>query len=141
MAQNDVLSQEGLNQLAQVLEEAKTQANRQLELVEKDLKYEKDIGKTMIGYLNAYFSAYDKKLQQLATKQSSLSESFLVYQNQIDYFEAGNSEKGKKQPKKSASSGPSKGGGGKGGSNDKSSTGGSDDFSDNEVYNTRTSDV
>ena len=142
MAQNDTLSQEGLRQLSNVLEEAKALADRQLEIVENTLKYEKEIGKTKIGYLNSYFSAYDKKLQQLATKQSQLGESFLVYQSQLDNFEAGRGGKSKrkKQSKKPTNNKTAGSSGGGGNHSNGGSTNDSDDFKSNPVYKTRKSE-
>ena len=102
MAKSDGLSQEELKQLSDVLEAAKSLADRQLEIVEKVLKYEKDIGKTRIGYLRSYFGAYEKALEQVSTKQSQLGEAFLIYQKQLENFEAGgnNGDKsGQKKPK------------------------------------------
>lgn len=85
----DGLSQEDIKQLSEVLETVKDLADRQLEIVEKVLKYEKEIGKTRIGYLRGYFGAYEKALEQVATKQSQLGEAFLIYQKQLEKYEAG----------------------------------------------------
>ena len=78
MGFNDGLSQEELKQLATVLEEAKKLADRQLEIVEKVLAYEKEIGTLRIGYLKEYFGTYEQALQKVANKQDSLCETLLV---------------------------------------------------------------
>lgn len=107
MGFNDGLSQEELKQLASVLEEAKKLADRQLEIVEKVLEYEKEIGTVRIGYLTSFGGTYEKVLQQIATKQSRLGESFLVQQRQLENYET--SKQGKGKGKKPTSN---KGGGG-----------------------------
>ena len=100
MGFNDGLSQEELKQLASVLEEAKKLADRQLEIVEKVLAYEKEIGALRIGYLQDYFGTYEQALQKVANKQNSLGETLLVYQRQLENFvpgDAGDSPKKKKR--------------------------------------------
>lgn len=81
---NNSLSQEELKKLSQTLAEARGLMDRELEIVQQVLKHEHEVGKTKIGYLNEY----DAALQRIATKQSKLSESFLVYQNRLNSFEA-----------------------------------------------------
>ena len=98
------LSQESIRQLAKVLEEAKNLSDRQLEIAEKVLEYEKEIGDLRIGYLKDFGGLYEQTLQKIATKQSQLGESFLVLQKRMDKFEAG---------AKNAKSGGRKGGSGK----------------------------
>ena len=105
MGFNDGLSQEELKQLASVLEEAKKLADRQLEIVEKVLAYEKEIGALRIGYLQDYFGTYEQALQKVANKQNSLGETLLVYQRQLENFvpgdTGGSSKKKKRGGKKS----------------------------------------
>ena len=102
MGFNDGLSQEELKQLASVLEEAKKLADRQLEIVEKVLAYEKEIGTLRIGYLKEYFGTYEQALQKVANKQDSLGETLLVYQRQLENFVPGDTgSSGSKKKKRS----------------------------------------
>ena len=100
MGFNDGLSQEELKQLASVLEEAKKLADRQLEIVEKVLAYEKEIGALRIGYLQDYFGTYEQALQKVANKQNSLGETLLVYQRQLENFVPGDAGDGPKKKKR-----------------------------------------
>lgn len=106
MGFSDGLSQEELKQLATVLEEAKKLADRQLEIVEKVLAYEKEIGTLRIGYLKEYFGTYEQALQKVANKQDSLGETLLVYQRQLESYvpgeDASSSKKKKRSSKKSS---------------------------------------
>lgn len=91
MAQNN-LSQEDIAKLAKTLSEAKSLMDRELEIVQQVIKHEEELGKIKIGYLEEF----DSLLQKVATKQSKLSESFLVYQNKVDNFEAGRKKRNNK---------------------------------------------
>ena len=90
MANNrDFLSQEGIQKLGNVISEAKSLLNVQLEILERVLEAEDKIANTRIGYLETYFDAYSKGLDQVASKQSQLGEDFLVLSREADKFLSG----------------------------------------------------
>lgn len=85
--------------------------DRELEIVKQVLEYEEQIGKIKIGYLKDA----DETLQKIATKESQVGESFLLYQSKIDKYEKDQKKAKDKKSSKKSSSG---------------SSGGSDDVAD-----------
>jgi hypothetical protein len=101
LAQNNSLSPEDIAKLSKTIAEAKSLMDRELEIVKQVLEYEEQIGKIKIGYLKDA----DETLQRIATKESQVGESFLLYQSKVDKYEKDQKKaKGKKSSKKSGSS-------------------------------------
>lgn len=80
------LSPEQLTGLAKVLSEAKSLNDRQIEIIEKVLEGEDRISERRISNLTRYFDIYSKSLDNIARKQSDLSDGFLVLDRRADSY-------------------------------------------------------
>ena len=81
--ENSRLTPEQLKRLGKVLEDATSLTSYQLEIIDKILEGEMDIGDIRIAYLKDYFDIYSSRLNDIAKKQSSINEGFLIIQKKL----------------------------------------------------------
>ena len=77
------LSPEQVRQFNNAISEAKDLTNLQVEIINKVIEGETDIGKLRITYLEKYFDTYSSRLDQIARKHSQLNEAFLILEHQL----------------------------------------------------------
>lgn len=75
---NNKLSREDISRLERTLSEAKSLTARQEEILKKVLEGERQIGLERIALLDEYFNDYFKKLKEVSSKTSKLSDSYLI---------------------------------------------------------------
>lgn len=72
------LSQEQLRSFTALANTIKDLPDRQLEILEKVLASETDVGKLRISYLKEYFDIYSRNLDAIARRQSELNDAYLI---------------------------------------------------------------
>lgn len=77
------LSQEQLRSFTALANTVKDLPDRQLEIIEKVLASETDIGKLRISYLKEFFDIYSKNLDAVARRQSELTDTYLVLSKKV----------------------------------------------------------
>ena len=85
MADNELgkLSPEQIQKLASTISEAKNLTGQQEEIIDRVLAGEIEIGNTRIAALERYFDVYSRNLDKVASKYSSLNETFLVLDKKL----------------------------------------------------------